>query len=371
MRIGIDANPILGERGGVGWYTYHLLKALLDLKEDVEFVCYVKPGSLRTGFLKEWETDSRLRWVEAGRLMRPWRGALDRLDLYHGTNFKMQTGGRHGGLVTIYDLWLDQHPEYSTKLLGQRPSFYRTRRTARRARKVITISESSARDIESLYGLPREHIVVIPCGVSDDFRPASDKTAMTQLRRRLGLTTDRFILFVGGADPRKNHQTLLKAYARRLVQLKAYSLVLVGDSVHRFGNFMDTIRAYGLDGRAVCAGRLSVADLRVLYSHADLFVFPSVYEGFGMPVLEAMACGAPVITSNTTALPEVAGEAAMLVNPEDAEALAEAILQVLEDAALREKMRAKGFERVKQFIWERAAHQTMAVYRELCAKAQG
>lgn len=366
MRIGIDANPILGERGGVGWYTYYLLKALLDLKEDVEFVGYVKPGLLRTGVQKEWEAHSRLRWVEAGRLMMRWRGALDRLDLYHGTNFKMQTVGRHGGLVTIYDLWLDRHPEYSTKLFGQRTSFYRTRRTARRARKVITISESSVRDIESLYGLPREQISVIPCGVSEAFRPVLDKIAMTELRCRLGLPTARFILFVGGADPRKNHQALLRAYARRSALLREYSLVLVGQPVHRFADMGQTVRACGLEDRTVCAGRLSVSDLRLLYSHADLFVFPSLYEGFGMPVLEAMACGAPVITSDVTSLPEVAGDAAVLVSPEDPEALAKAILLVLEDTALREKMRAKGFERVKQFSWEQAARRTLALYREVC-----
>jgi glycosyltransferase involved in cell wall biosynthesis len=111
-----------------------------------------------------------------------------------------------------------------------------------------------------------------------------------------------------------------------------------------------------------------MTDLRLLYSHADLFVFPSVYEGFGMPVLEAMACGAPVLTSNRTALPEVAGDAALLVNPGDAEELAGAMIRVLGDSALRDNLRAKGFERVKQFTWERAAHQTMAMYRELCAK---
>ncbi len=366
MRIGFDASPIVGDRGGVGWHTFYLLKALLELKEDVEFIGYLKPGSLRTGFLKEWETTSRLRWVEAGRLMMPWRGTLDRLDLYHGTNFKMQTVGRHGGLVTIYDLWLDRHPEYSTKLFGQRPSFYRTRRTAKRARKVIMISESSARDIESLYGLPREHIIVIPCGVSDDFRPVLDTIAMAQLRCRLGLPTSRFILFVGGADPRKNHQTLLKAYARRSALLKTYSLVMVGEATHRFGDIMETTRVCALGHRVVCAGRLSVADLRLLYSHADLFVFPSVYEGFGMPVLEAMACGAPVITSNRTALPEVAGDAAVLVNPEDTEELAGAIIRVLEDSALRDKLRAKGFERARQFTWQRAAERTLAVYREVC-----
>ena len=368
VRVGFDANPICGDRRGVGWYAYYLLKALLELKEDVEFVGYVKPGSCRTGLLEEWETDSRLRWVEAGRLMMRWRGALDRLDLYHGTNFKMQTVGRHGGLVTIYDLWLDRHPEYSSKLFGQQASFYRTRRTSRRARKVITISESSARDIESLYGLPREHITVIPCGVSDDFRPVLDTIAMTQLRGRLGLPTTRYILFLGGADPRKNHQALLKAYARRSVLLRDYSLVLVGEPVHRFADMRQTARACGLEDRTVWAGRQSVADLRLLYSHADLFVFPSLYEGFGMPVLEAMACGAPVITSNVTSLPEVVGDAAVLVNPEDPEELAEAILRVLENQTLREGLRAKGFERVRQFTWERAARRTLALYRELCGE---
>ncbi|MEK6618013.1 MAG: glycosyltransferase family 1 protein [Nitrospirota bacterium] len=366
MRVGFDGNPIFGNRGGVGWYTYYLLRALLDLKEDVEFVGYVKPGSLRTGVLKEWETDSRLRWVEAGRLTIPWRGTSDRLDLYHGTNFRMQTRGRCSGVVTIHDLWLDRSPRYSTKLFGQRASFFRTKLTAWRARKVITVSEYSARDIELLYGLPRDRIAVIPNGVSEDFRPTRDAAALEDLRRRLALPTDRFILFVGGADPRKNHQTLLKAYARRSVPLKAHTLVMVGEPVHRFGDIMETARVCGLENRVVCAGRLSVADMRLLYSHAAVFVFPSVYEGFGMPVLEAMACGAPVITSNTTALPEVAGDAAVLVNPEDAEELANEMIRVLENSALRDTLRAKGFQRVKQFTWERAAHRTMAVYREVC-----
>jgi len=144
--------------------------------------------------------------------------------------------------------------------------------------------------------------------------------------------------------------------------------VLVGEPVHRFADMRQIVRACGLEDRTVCAGRQSVADLRLLYSHADLFVFPSLYEGFGMPVLEAMACGAPVITSNVTSLPEVVGDAAVLVNPEDPEELAEAILRVLENQTLREGLRAKGFERVRQFTWERAARRTLALYRELCGE---
>jgi glycosyltransferase involved in cell wall biosynthesis len=368
MRIGIDANPIVGDRGGVGWHTYHLLKTLLDLKEEVEFVGYVNPGSLRNGQLEGWEDRARLRWVEAGRLARYWRGPLDRLDLYHGTNFKLHTNGRFGGVITIHDLWLDRYPQYSAKLLGQRASFYRTRRAAHRARRVITVSEYSAQDIESLYGLPRERIVVIPNGVSEDFRPIVDRQDRDAIRRRFGLSTERFILFVGGADPRKNHQALLKAYALQSGRLGDWHLVLVGDIRHRFGDMQQTAMTLGLERRVHCTGRLPLTDVRLLYANADLFVFPSLYEGFGMPVLEAMACGAPVVTSNRTALPEVAGDAALLVNPEDTAELGDTLVRVLEDRALQSALREKGFERARQFTWEKAARRTLALYREICAE---
>ncbi len=370
MRIGLDADPIMGDRGGVGWLTYHLLRALAAIKDDLELVAYVKPGGLVNGLPLGWEPAPQLTWVEAGPWTMRWRGTLDRLDLYHGTNFKLKAEGRHGGVVTIPDLWLDRHPQYSRKLFGQRASFYRARRTAWRARKVITISQHSAKDIMSLYGLPLERIAVIPCGVSDDFRPNRDPRVVEELRRRIGLNADKYILFIGGADPRKNHATLVEAYAGRVEQLKPCTLVLVGDPVHRVGSYMNTVRTYGLEAKVVCPGRVSFEDLRVLYSAADLFVFPSIYEGFGMPVLEAMACGAPVITSNTTSLPEVAGDAAILVDPLDARELGEAMVRVLSDEKLREALREKGFERVKHFTWEQAARRTMEVYREVCGRPE-
>ncbi|MGH7255735.1 MAG: glycosyltransferase family 4 protein, partial [Nitrospirales bacterium] len=219
-----------------------------------------------------------------------------------------------------------------------------------------------------LYGLPRERIAVIPNGVSEEFRPVSGAVHASELRNRLGIPTDRFILFVGGADPRKNHRTLVKAYAERAAALKECSLVLVGDAVHTYGDMRAAAREHRVEDRVVYPGRLPVSDLRLLYSNAAVFVFPSIYEGFGMPVLEAMACGAPVITSNTTALPEVAGDAALLVNPEDANAMADAILRVVEDEAFRESLRAKGLERAKQFTWERTARETLALYREVCGE---
>jgi glycosyltransferase involved in cell wall biosynthesis len=293
------------------------------------------------------------------------RGKRDGLDLFHGTNFKMRTTGRFGGVVTIHDLWLDRYPAYSTKLFGQRWSFVRTRRTARRARKVVTVSTHAAGEIEALYGLPRTHLRVVPNGVAPEFTVRPAASTIQAVLQRLGIGERPYVLFVGGADPRKNHRTLIKAFARALPDVKGHLLVLVGDAVHRFGNYHESVRAEGVEEAVRCPGRVSFEDLRALYAGAALFAFPSRYEGFGMPVLEAMACRVPVITSNTTSLPEVAGEAAMLVNPLDDKELGEAMVRVLSDQKLAEDLRTKGMERAKQFTWERTARRTFAVYREV------
>lgn len=367
MRIGIDAASIMGDKGGVGWHTHHLLQALLALKEEVEYLGYLRPGSLRAGRLDGWPVNERMRWVEAPRWLMSWRGSWDGLDLYHGPNFKMHTKGRSGGIVTIHDLWLARHPEYSRKLLGQAGSSRRARATALRARKVVTVSEFSAREIEELYDIPREHVVVIHNGVSEDFYPEHNDQHVAELRRRWAIPTAGFILFVGGADPRKNHRVFLQAVAQLRSQLGERVMVLVGDAEHPEGSYRATAQALGLEQHVRYTGRLDRADLRRLYSCADLFVFPSRYEGFGMPVLEAMACGAPTITSSTSSLPEVAGDAALLVDPDDVEALGRAMVTLLSDLDLRQTLRRRGFERARLFTWQDAAARTSALYHELCA----
>jgi len=368
MKIGFDANPMVGDKGGVGWHCYHLLRAMLAQKEDIDFVAYARPGARQPDTVGFWQGGERLQWVNASKWGMGKRGSSDGLDLYHGTNFKMQAVGRYGGLVTIHDLWLDRHPEYSKKMLGQWPSSFKTRQTALRARKAITVSEFSARELMELYGLKREHIRVIPNGVSDDFAPCRDDQAMAELRKRIGLTSEHYVLFIGGADPRKNHQIFLEAAEMVRKKLGSRMLVLVGSPTHPFGNYEESARSRSLTEKVLCPGRLSTTDLQLLYSCTDLFVFPSLYEGFGMPVLEAMACGAPVLTSNSTALAEVAGDAAVLADPQDARALGDALIRALEDEPLRIAMRIKGFARAKQFSWENAAVKTVELYRELCAQ---
>jgi glycosyltransferase involved in cell wall biosynthesis len=366
MRIGFDANPIVGDMGGVGWHSHHLLRTMLAQQKGIDFLAYAKPGAEEPESVKAWLGTDRLEWMNSSRWGMAKRGSSDRLDLYHGTNFKMQTVGRYGGVVTIHDLWLDRHPEYSKKMLGQWPSSFKTRQTALRARKAITVSEFSARELVELYGLKREHIVVIPNGVSKDFVPRRDDPAMVELRKRIGLKAEHYVLFIGGADPRKNHQTFLEAAEKVRKKLGSRILVLVGSPIHPFGDYEKTARMRSLSEKVLCPGRLSMNELQLLYSSTDLFVFPSLYEGFGMPVLEAMACGAPVLTSNSTALAEVAGDAAVLVDPQDARALGEAMIRALEDEALRAALKVKGFDRAKQFSWEQAAVKTIALYGELC-----
>ncbi|TKB55857.1 MAG: glycosyltransferase family 4 protein [Nitrospira sp.] len=348
-------------------FSYRRLhRTMLAQQDGIDMVAYAKPGAEQPDSMKAWPGVERLEWMNSNRVGMQKRGSSDRLDLYHGANFRMQTVGRYGGVVTIHDLWLDRHPEYSKKMLGQMPSSFKTRQTALRARKVITVSEFSARELVELHGVKREHIVVIPNGVSDDFVPRRDEQAMAELRKRIGLKAERYVLFIGGADPRKNHQIFLEAAEMQRKKLGSRMLVLVGSPIHPFGNYEETARRRSLSERVLCPGRLSTTDLQLLYSSTDLFVFPSLYEGFGMPVLEAMACGAPVLTSNSTALAEVAGDAAVLADPQDARALGEAMIRALEDEPLRAALKVKGFARAKQFSWEQAAAKTVALYREVC-----
>ena len=367
MRIGIDAGPIVGGAGGIGAHTTHLLKAMLGLKPDLEVVAYIPSRSLGSVRRDEWVSFPRLEWKEVGRWDWASRGARDGLDLFHGPNFKMRTEGRYGGVVTIHDLWLERHPEYSGKLFGQWWAARRTKRTAWRARRVITVSRFSAREIAAVYGLPPERIEVIPNGVQAEFWEREDQDTAGHIRARLQLQDTPYILFVGGADPRKNHRLFLEAFARRRDDLKPRVPVLVGDPVHRFGNYQATAKAVALDRDVVCVGRVGAEELLYLYRRADMLVFPSLYEGFGIPVLEAMACGTPVITSTTSSLPEVAGEAALLVDPADPEAMGEAMVRLSRDASLRQQLTAKGRERIRQFGWKEAAARTLALYASLCA----
>ena len=364
MRIALDVSPLARNRAGIGTYVAHLLTSLVRLAPEHEFLLYT-PDPLPKKDHAFFIAQLHVRVVRCPTLLMGLRARWDRVDIFHGLNFKLRGWGRFGGVVTIYDLSLDRLPLPSRKLFGQRRSFLRTKRTALRASRVVTISEHSAKDIVELYGVPRERIALVIPAVSSEFYPVHDPTIKQQVRARYGIRQEGFVLSCGGAEPRKNIARLVEAFSRTQRLRETMSLVVVGGKDRGAEPIWETARRARLEEAAIFPGHVPLEDLRVLYSSCSLFVFPSLYEGFGMPVLEAMACGAPVVSSNASSLPEVVGDAALLVNPLDVEGLTAAMMRVVEDAGLRESLKRKGSLRIKAFSWEQSARDQLCVYQDL------
>ncbi|MEC4681383.1 MAG: glycosyltransferase family 1 protein [Nitrospirota bacterium] len=365
-RVGFDARPVLAPYSGIGQYVRQLFPSMFRINPSVEWIAY---ASLEAR--SHLSVDGLMNPVTikpgASRWIPKWMDrSSERLNVFHGTNFKAPNYGQKKTVLTIHDLWLERYPAYSKKLLGQGLSSWKTRRGAAQAEKIIAVSKFSKQEIHEVFAIPCEKIAVIYHGCSCDMFPDCDEGKWQEVRARLGLSDRPFILFVGGAEPRKNHRVLFEAFAQSSRLTQEISLVAIGDETVRGTSLRQTAHTLGLSEVVKCPGSLSTADLRVVYSKAVALVFPSLYEGFGIPLLEAMACGTPIITGQETALPEVAGEAALYVNAQDSEQLGTVIRQLLIDSVLQERLRKKGFERVKQFTWERAARDTLAVYEEVC-----
>jgi glycosyltransferase involved in cell wall biosynthesis len=236
----------------------------------------------------------------------------------------------------------------------------------RKADLLICVSACTARALVEYFSCSPDKIRVVHNGIDHDlFHPVP---VNGNFLSRFGLPQDAlFILYVGSDIPRKNLPRLLHALARLKAHFPGIKLLKVGTPEYLLGSqeLRKLVQDLDLEDMVVSAGHVSQADLTGLYSAASLFVFPSLYEGFGLPVLEAMACGTPVVTSNTSSLPEVAGDAALLVDPYDVDAIASALRRVLEDPALAHDLRERGLTRARQFTWERTARETLAVYQQL------
>lgn len=207
---------------------------------------------------------------------------------------------------------------------------------------------------------------VIYIGIDYMYKPINDNHVLDSTKIRYNIT-NKFILHVGSLNPRKNLSRLIEAYARlHEVILDEYQLVIVGKRIWKTDEIFTKVKQLGLENKFVFTGFVNDDDLPLLMNAADLLVFPSLYEGFGIPPLEAMACGTPVTASNTSSIPEVVADAALLFDPYNVEEMSAAMYKVLTDEQLQGKLRQKGFERVRQFSWEKAARETLAVYEEVC-----
>jgi glycosyltransferase involved in cell wall biosynthesis len=288
------------------------------------------------------------------------------LDIVHDptgvTPFLFGAGGART-VVTVHDVFAWSCPGTSTFL---DTIIYRhwLPRVLPTVDAVITVSQVSKGDITRYLNIPTSKIRIIYEGVSGAYHPLP-AGKVTRIAVQHGLPGN-YILFVGSVEKRKNLRGLLQAYAHLRTMGEPPPLVVVGARRGRGNGITETLREHDLKPHVVFLGYVPDEDLPALYSGADLFVFPSHYEGFGLPPLEAMACGTPVVCSNTSSLPEVVGDAAIMVDPTNVEALAEAMHRVLTDGDLRQHMREKGLARAKQFTWERCARETLAVYQEVC-----
>lgn len=234
-----------------------------------------------------------------------------------------------------------------------------------KAQKVITISDNSKKDIIEIFGVSEHKINVIPCGLDPFFKIVKNEVKLFNVKKKYHIN-NKFIFFTAQLHKRKNVITLLKAYHELKKRKKIeHNLVIAGGKGDGYEDMRSYLSEHGLENNVVLCGCVPNDDLRLLYNNADIFVYPSLYEGFGLPIIEAMACGTPVITSNVSSLPEVAGDAAILIDPLNVEELANAIDRVLSDKNLREDLINKGFKRISEFSWEKAAQKTLSVFEEV------
>jgi glycosyltransferase involved in cell wall biosynthesis len=265
-------------------------------------------------------------------------------------------------VVSVHDIVFECYPQFFTPetVTGFRQF---VPLAVRRAAVVLTLSDFSKGEIVRRYRVPPDKVLVAPCAADPIFHPLKDKARLAEVRQHYG-TGERFILCVGDLQPRKNLKTLIAAYVKlRRADTIRQKLVLVGRKAWLYDDIFAAARMSGYQEELVFTGYVPDDDLVALYNAADLFVYPSIYEGFGLPPLEAMACGTPVVTSNTSALPEVVGDAAMTVGPLDVEALAGAIATVLASADLRARLSALGLQRAATFSWEATARLIASAYR--------
>ena len=371
MRVCLDLSAAAHERAGLGRYAASLAHALLDLGLPLTaFINDLRESRLRPPL-------SELPMRTAGLPRQRWRlraaasyfgarsmdHAFGGIDLFHATEHLLPVLRGARSVFTLHDAAYVHFPQYH---LPRNRLFLRLMmpRFLARAQAVITVSEFTRQDAVRLYHVPSDRLHVIPEGVDAAFHPIAEADTLAQVRQRYRLP-ERFIMYVGTIEPRKNLITLIEAYAalrHRAPAAAPPGLVIAGGKGWLYEEFFDRLRALGLEEAVTLTGYVPDSDLPGLVNCASVFAFPSLFEGFGLPVLEAMACGVPVVCSTAASLPEVSGEAALLVPPQDVAAWAEALARVLGDSQLAAKLRAQGLARAATFTWEAAARQTMQVY---------
>ena len=373
MRIGIDATALPPNPVGAGNYIIQLVRALAALETEHQFTIFAQQsGRELIGGLPEhvhWVVVPNLRpavrllWEQVRLPALVKRSAVD---LLHSPHYTRPAILPCASVVTFHDMTFFLFPELHTR--AKRIFFpFAIRHSARHADALVAASENTRRDAMRILGIPANRIFTAPLGISEDFHPIDDQILLEEGRQRYQLPA-KFILYVGLIEPRKNIPLLLKAYARLVNQVDLPPLVLVGRQGWMYEQVYQLVEQLELNDRVHFKGYIPAQNLPIVYNLAQLFVYPSTYEGFGFPPLEAMACGTPVITTAISAMLDNVGDAGLLIPPQDETALAHAIQTLLIDHSLRDHLSVAGRRRASEFTWKRTAMETLKVYQLVGAK---
>jgi glycosyltransferase involved in cell wall biosynthesis len=370
LRIAIDARKLRDY--GIGTYVRNLLRHLSRIDSETEYVLLCRGADC--SILEELGENFRAvpeqspPYSVREQLRVPLDLRRERINLFHAPHYVLPPFVPCRSVVTIHDCIHLRFPQY----LPNRFAYAYARASlwiaAHRSSRVLTVSEASKRDILKYFRVPSAKIDVIYNAIDERFGDPPPDDEVARVRERYQLN-DPFVLYAGNIKPHKNLERLIEAFhTLRKGDLEHVKLLIIGDEISKYATLRRAVHHYKLHKHVRFFGFVPDKTLAVLYRLAGVFVFPSLYEGFGLPPLEAMASGTPVITSNVSSLPEVVGDAALLIDPYDSASIAAAMRRVLTEPALREELRGRGLQRVKEFSWERSVRRVREVYAEVLAE---
>ncbi|MEM8857347.1 MAG: glycosyltransferase family 1 protein [Chloroflexota bacterium] len=378
-RVGIDVTSALTQGGGIGRYTRELIDALSKTQFDsaLDVTLFSAKPPLQTPVQNPLPTHPSINYkpapIDERWLYRIWyrlrfplpvQTFTGRLDLFHSPDFVLPPiAGNIPSLLTVHDLSFLHYPHTFTPALVN----YLNRVvpwSVKRATHILADSVATQNDLVELWGTPAEKITVLYSGVHQRFQEIKDHQELDQVRTKYGLGSNPYILAVGTVQPRKNYQMLIQAFAKIADRLP-HSLIITGGKGWLFDEILAEVEAQNLIGRVVFTGFVDDEDLSAIYSAAEVLAFPSLYEGFGLPILEAMACGTPVINSDASCLPEVAGEATIQLTPHSIDEWSGKLAQLLEDKVLQDQLKMKGKAQAEKFSWGKSAEQLLSIYERL------
>lgn len=367
MRIAIDARKL--HDFGIGTYIRNLLRHLARMDRDTEYVllCQERDRQIAPSLGENFRSvvDGSPPYSVREQVSVPLALNREHVDLFHAPHYVLPPLARCRSVVTIHDCIHLMFPQYLPNRFALRYARGSLWMATRVSNRILTVSEASKRDILRFFDVPAEKIAVIYNGIDDRFWSEPSEDEVRRVRQRYQLEDD-FVLYAGNVKPHKNLERLIDAF--HLVRqggLDHLKLIVIGDEISKYAELRRAVHRYNLHKYVRFLGYMPDETLAVLYRLAGVFVFPSLYEGFGLPPLEAMASGTPVVTSNVSSLPEVAGDAAVLVDPYDPAAIAEGITRVLTEPGLRAQLRDAGFARAAEFSWERSIRQIRAIYGDV------